>query len=849
MLPTLSKITNSYTLKLMLILTLTYAVVAPSRPAWANYPNDAQELQVMARHLWAPIELQAFGYVAPQIDPNVADERLRQACVFLEAAVQLQPDNAEAWRELQSLYMSDAVDDPGRATDAVIRFTDLKPQQNEAIDAYSRYRVNRLNDRESREYYLLQSTGTMRNYPAVFSDAMVQLGILSLEKADIEAARTAFKQAYESYSYNDDALARLLELPMPVPDATDEADLNTGQLSIEQQYQLYETLRWRLRLRNNPYDLAATINLIELLDRLGSHALAQDYYQHAFDLLALDDENQAVYAELRLKQLLSAYSAKQYYSCINIAEQALQEDPDDLLVNALLGKTMQKLGMNTEAQGILTQAAAGAIAKLPTSSDPNQLQAELAWFYCFIDPNPHRALLYAQNAAHGNPLDPRSQSTLAYALGLNEKWTEAQAAVDNADPNDLITVLAQANIQIAHDDPPAALKTLQDIHDTPMGILAEQIKELSDKLEAQLDATAEAPLSQAVLPEAANERPDMFSLIFQNQFDNKDLSVIHAPEKVVQCYITLDNFANYGDAITAQLYLANIGETDLILGPGSFLDPHFLITAQIAPTSDAAGPDAAQPENQESTAPSIILAHRYLIQKRALAPGRTNISTEVLNIGPLREIIQKHPQQAYRITFRGILDPVSDGAGGFVGRMPQIQPPPVTVVRKAFTPSRVRMQSQIRFIKAGSPDERIKAAFLLGALLREDQLAQSGQLSYRPRPVDVDTIRGLIAENLTHEDFRVRAWSAYAFRTLPLSASSGEAEKLAELLSDTSWLVRLMAFHALEPVAEMTQYLRWTAAVDQEPVVQRQAQMLLETPWEIIDMPVVPVEPNELPPS
>jgi len=102
---------------------------------------------------------------------------------------------------------------------------------------------------------------------------------------------------------------------------------------------------------------------------------------------------------------------------------------------------------------------------------------------------------------------------------------------------------------------------------------------------------------------------------------------------------------------------------------------------------------------------------------------------------------------------------------------------------------------------------------------------------------------------LSHSDSRVRAWSAYALRSLPLVEYGDLAETLGQLLSDDNWLVRLFSMQTLEPMADMSDYLSWTIAVDQNEIVKRQAQLYMQQPWEIIEMPVEvpPAEPVEQP--
>ena len=148
------------------------------------------------------------------------------------------------------------------------------------------------------------------------------------------------------------------------------------------------------------------------------------------------------------------------------------------------------------------------------------------------------------------------------------------------------------------------------------------------------------------------------------------------------------------------------------------------------------------------------------------------------------------------------------------------------------------MEFHYRMARAGSDDERVRATRFLGALLKEAHLAETGQLGYPSRPVDTVKISGMITENLTHPDFRVRAWSAFALRSLPLPPNSEQADRLAATLSDSHWFVRFMGIHALLPTADLQEYFDWSGKIEQNELVRRQIQLQQGIAWERIDMPI-----------
>jgi hypothetical protein len=855
---------------ILLLLSVLSAIPLQGQQLPPTNPDDSQRMFALARDLWAPLELQVLNYVDSQIDPNTAELMLRQACIFLQTTVQLDYKNDIAWHDLMFLLTTDTINDPGRATQAVIQYSSLRPKDERPIDVWLRYRLNLLNDLETREYFLDQNISALQDYPAVKSQILTRLGKMAWEKgiidnippamgkSEIIGARSRFIEAANVDINNTDAIAALLELPPPalaeisslqfMPEKQ-QARLQAQQRAIKFQQELYSALLWRLRLRHNPYDLQRLLLLIETLDRIACHELAQEYYDYAYKLLDLTDELEDFTHELRFKQLVSAYSGKLYSNCLDIAQQALKNKPNDLLISGLQAKAMLELGMKTKAQNIMLQAAESAREKLSTAQNPDpQLQSELAWFYCFIDPDPVLALQYAQTAHQALPDDARTADIFAYAQTMNEQFETAQALLETTNSEDPIAALAWAKILLAQNNNSAARQKLEKIEPAQSGILTEEIQQILSEISAdspdskttpEIPTTAdtETAVTETKTVASPPKNSERITASLRAEFNGNDLLIIDAPEKVVRCSLWLSkDIFQYGDPILAQLYLSNISDSDkqdtlLALGPDSWIDPHVLITAEVDP------PD--------SGFSSGILSHRYLIQNTLLSAGKSNSLTESLTIGPLGHILNNHPQQEYRITFRAILDPVPDGKGGFTGKIPAIQPPPVTITRKAFSPTPQRLNAYLNTLTTGEVNERIRATQLMAGLLREYQLARRQRLNYNVRSIDERAIREIISRNLSHTDNRVRAWSAYALHSLPLAADSPEGQKLAELLNDYAWFVRFMAINTLQPIADLTEYFNWVHVLEKDPLILRQIQLLQRQPWEVVDMPVEIPEPTD----
>jgi tetratricopeptide (TPR) repeat protein len=833
---------------LMLILTLPFFTAVGQNQS-DNYPDDSLHLYAMARDLWSPVELQSLNYAPMEFDSSLIERRLRGACLLLEAAVAMDRANTVAWRDLLDVYISEPVNDPGRAVDALVQYSLIETRDQSPVDAWLRYQLDGFSERKAREFFLQQSYHQLVNYPVIQAEILVELGILALEKGDTDTARDNFGRAFSLSKYNFSALALWLELPQAIPQSLPDA---SAQQIEEQQQQsenvrLFHTvLQWRTRLLANPYDLQAVFELIGVLENNGGNRLTQQYYNHALRLIGLMPRQPGLEEELRLKQLVGVYKSKQYHLCLKVAAEALKKQPDDLLINGIRALALKEIGMIKEAEEILSRVTDKAVREVEVSG--GDLQTELAWFFCFIEPDPTRSLEYAQRTYQDRKNDPRALNTLAYACTLNDHWARAEEFLKETDPNDPIAALAWSRLYLARDDKEAALQSLRAVNINRAGILAAVIERELQQIELKIDTEpkpdAEQPIAQptadTVVP--ASQALDYIELTLKSEFEGSDLLLPEKPQDYIQCRLRLKNDVfSYADPLSAKIYLTNISNTVLVLGPKSFLDPHIFIAAEVTP-----GKHRVAARSTRSDSPNLIpLAHRYMNRNMILLPGDSGFVTETLNIGPLREILRKHPQQSFRISFYVFLDPVINENGDIGGRIPEIQPEPVTVTRRAYIPTLERLKAQQNFLREGTPSQRVRATRLLAGLLLEAELAKKGTFAYRPRRLNTRAIRDMIIDNLDHADYRVQAWSAYALGGLELEASDSTLEKLGRMFSHPQWFVRFMTAYAFSSRVDLTEYLRW-AAFDENDIVKRQALFLRNNKWEVIDVPLeIPEDEDE----
>ena len=119
----------------------------------------------MARDLWAPVELQALGYAETRLEQADSAYRLRQACLLLSMAAEMDSANSLAWQDLLSVLMSDAVNDTALAAQVIARYSSMEPEDNAPIDEWLRYMLQTFNERKERENFLQQNIPALGDYP------------------------------------------------------------------------------------------------------------------------------------------------------------------------------------------------------------------------------------------------------------------------------------------------------------------------------------------------------------------------------------------------------------------------------------------------------------------------------------------------------------------------------------------------------------------------------------------------------------------------------------------------------------------------------------------------------------
>ncbi|MHC4346594.1 MAG: tetratricopeptide repeat protein, partial [Planctomycetota bacterium] len=327
-----------------------------------------------------------------------------------------------------------------------------------------------LSSREEREKLLeklLKGLGGKNK--TLDSELATELGLLTAEKAELEAAQSYFLLAYDNNRYNKLAFAKLAEV---IGDQIKPA---------------FYLEHLRSALSENPLDMQGALAFAEYAEKLQLYETAADAYEYCADLFRFLNPSEALPASLYLPWAMSSYNTQRgQNTCLQIALEVRQSGRFDLLLEAIAGRAALKIGNSEEANRVLQAAASRATRrayKRPAEKSDGKVSEgmvvspfELAWFYCFALPDANKAVEWSNKAYSTEPNSATAAALLACALVMGEQTDWAKPLVDNYERNQ-IGELALAQIQLAQGQKDEAIETLKSaIEREPGSLAAERAK-------------------------------------------------------------------------------------------------------------------------------------------------------------------------------------------------------------------------------------------------------------------------------------------------------------------------------------------------------------------------------------
>jgi tetratricopeptide (TPR) repeat protein len=642
------------------------------------------------------------------------------------------------------------------------------------------YLLEQADSREQREEMLQQLLLNLRGKNAALdSELATLLGLLAAEKADQNTALSFFKQAYDNNKYNRLAFAKLVEL---APEQI------TPSVYLE---------HIRLELAENPLDIEAALRFAQYAEKLQIYGLAADSYEYCADLFRFLQPSEPLPPYIYLPWALNCYNTQRnQHRCLQIAEQLRQTGRFDPILEAIAARAALKIGNNEQADRIFRTVE----EKINNQSSIINNQS-IAWFYCFANPDPDKALDWANKAFSTEPNSPTSAAILAYTLVMNGQADWAKTLVDNY-PHNQIADLVMAQIQLQNAQPDQAIETLKSvIASDPPSLEAEKARDLLTQQ------------GRDYIPPIA---PDVILLELTSSLSARRMDIVPAfvePQNLISIQLnTRGSKFSYGTELNASIAITNNSSQPLVVSDSGLFKGNIRVDADVTGDLNKKLPNLLTIETRPTS---------------PVEPGRTLLIPVRLFTGQLRHLLLTYPQASLDIEFTTFIDPVITDEGP-KNAIPAVQPARLLIKRPAAELSRKFLQTRLNSLSRGQQGQKIKTAQLFVGLLAEQHALADRQPSYKLMYTDwmPPILKSALVYNLADNDWLVKTHTMAAMLSLPLDYELTNA--VAENLNDTHWPARMMAIYLLakNQGTEFKKVLDWSAKYDQSKLVRDMAVAL-----------------------
>jgi hypothetical protein len=767
----------------------------------------------IAEPLFSPAAADQFWELGRDIvfAQDVTEPQIAQAIILLTAAKTLNRELAVEPLLLRLVTRRPRKDRSEQVLYWLDSYVSASADRTVVVDAI-RYLLDRLNSREERIALLGELVTRIGNRnAAIDSEIATMLGVLMAEKADFALAKRYLAQAYTNNKYNKLAFAKLAEL---APN-----EIGPG-IYLE---------RLRLALREDPLDLSAALAFAQYAGRLQLYEVAAPSYQYCAELFRYLYPSQPLPPHIYLPWAITCYNTERGRpACLQIAENVRNMGHFDLLLEAIAGRAAARTGHADEAQRIFRLAeqkalsllsseplsaaavSSGAAGTQAATSSVRQINTrQLAWFYCFVDPSPEKALDWANKAYSADPNAPSVSALLAYAFSLSNQLEWARPLLGAAE-NSQIADLVQAKIEVSEGKKEDAMQTLQAAITKDAGSLtAERAQEMLHNLggryvppidPGELLTFLAGSLGRAVAPQFL------------------------PPDKMLEVQFNIRGHEiSYGDDLDAALTIANKSAESLVITESSLFRGNIRVSASV-------GGDLKQ------EIPDLLV--QTIRTELAVAPGRSMVQVLRLSTGALRRLLLTYPQASLDIRFTLYLDPVTGSDGVVANRLTDIKPVTVSVRRPGVDVTTKYVRDRFNAISSGQEGQKIRTAQLFTGLLKEQYaMAEHGTLypfkyaAWLPELLRSALVSdsGLLLRD-GGDEWVVKVNVMADLLTAPLDQEL--AAVIAKNLNHPQWPVRLMAVYVLADGTGngFDKVLSWVAQNDTNELVRGIALSLQPAP-------------------
>ena len=734
--------------------------------------------------LFSPSTGQKFYEIAYELanTKDITAPQRSQAIVFLTATMDLDETSRYFMPDMIKLVSRYPQANNSRLMSVLLMYYVNEFADLEVISAGVRYMLEQMNSREEREKFLDDTLKTLGGKNIGMDSEMdTLLGLLNVEKSDFNSAQRWFMQAYDKNKYNTLAFEKLMEL-MP------------GQISPAMYLE-----HLRLELRKDPFNLERSLAFAEYAERLQLYDTAVDTYKYCSDLFDYLYPSQPLPSRIYLPWAISSYNTQRnQQKCLQIAESIRQSGRFDLILEAIAGKAAAKIGGDEQANQILRAAEEKMLKTAgykPQAVDCRQL----AWFYCFVQPDENKALQWANKAYSIESNSVTAAALLAYSLVMNDQNDLAKTLIDNNDSSQIAT-LAKARIQLAQGQKGPAVEILKSAIARDAGSLeAEQAKELL----TQNGGEYVPPID-----------PDIILTTLKNSFGQAIVPSFISPEKMIALQLNVrgSKFAYGGKFGGTVAIINNSPEPIVVCDEGLFMG-YIRI-------------DAVVSGDINKKIPNVVFTK--VKPPLPIEPGRSLIIPVQLDTGELRQILIAYPQASLNIEFTAFVDPVISDQNVPLNRLSGIKPATAVVTRPGVELTEKFLQNRFNSFTKGRQGQKITTLELFSGLLMEQHAMANREPLYKFVYADwmPTLLKSILVKGLTEDDWVVKVYAMAGALSLPMDYELTNAA--AENLTDTHWPARLMALYLLSKSqgSNFSNVLDHTAKYDQNTLVRDMAVAL-----------------------
>lgn len=717
------------------------------------------------------------------------DSRTEQAMIFLEAAAALDmaPDEIpEKVLRIGSGSYGGSADYSNKILWALDKYLDSGSDMEVVLGAL-RSLLDRVNSRMDREVLLDRLFRTYYLENAAFgSELATQMGLLAIEKADTQSALNHMTNASQLNPYNQMAFSKLWEI------------------GKEQGVSLLASTRIikaRMALEANPYDLGASVRYADLLLEHQVYQSASKAYAYAAQVYEFLYPERSLPDDVVQNWLLSCYHAERMQTkCLGLTETYRTPERFNLVLEAVAGKTLIKLGRLEEAKQLLESAAQKAEAIMVADDQTELVYPEyLAWFYSFVLDQPEKALAWSNQALVADPNRQGVGAMFAYTLVMSGQSDLAEQYVEPVKSDDPIAAVSWAMILLSRDQKQQALDALREaIAIRPESFVAEKAIEIlksqgsdyipPDSLET-IQTDIEARYGGRVVP------------LFVSPSDRCSVKLLFNGSDFL-----------YGSDFPARLVIENTSDETLVISDYGFLKGYLHIDAVLEGHLNLRIPN--------------LLSLRFRPSQNIL-PGKYLTVPLELNSGRLSRILMTYPQADLRIHFTVYLDPVSTETGSIRNQMKGLKPVQAHIRRRGVVMTRDFLLQRLDVLSKGQRGQKYRASSLFTGLLAEQIAVNiSGADSGFVR-VEKELLTGAIRKMLSDNDWKIRVHTLSALLSLSIPLDD-VIQEVSDNLNHEKWPIRLTALVLLTQAQPTTfsKVLDWTAEHDPYALNRRMALAL-----------------------